>query len=46
MKIRTVKKAIKALKEGRNTPLLKKVRLNNVAYFVSNKDHNETERNI
>ena len=46
MKIRIVKKAIKALKEGRNTPLLKKVRLNNVVYFAHNKDHNETKRNI
>lgn len=33
MKIRTVKKALKALRDGRKTPLLKKVRLSNVSYF-------------
>ena len=39
MKLRTVKKAIKAFRDGRKTPLLKKVRLDDVAYFEYNKDH-------
>ena len=38
MNIRTVKKAIKALRDGRKTPLLKKVGLNHIAYFANNKD--------
>ena len=38
MKIRTVKKALKAMRDGRKTPLLKKVTLNNVAYFADSKD--------
>lgn len=38
MKIRTVKKALKALRDGRATPLLKRVRLSNVAYYANNKD--------
>lgn len=46
MKIRIVKKAIKALIEGRNTPLLNKVRLSNVADFAHNRDHDKTKRNI
>ena len=39
MKLRTVKKAIKAMRDGRKTPLFKKVRLDDVAYFENNKDH-------
>ena len=38
MKIRTVKKALKALRDGRKTPLLRKVRLSNLAYFADNRD--------
>lgn len=38
MKIRTVKKALKALRDGRKTPLLKKVKLQHVAYFANNED--------
>lgn len=35
MNIRTVKKAIKALRDGRKTPLLSKVTLTNVDFFVN-----------
>lgn len=38
MNIRTVKKAVKAFRDGRKTPLLKKVRLTNIAYFANNRD--------
>ena len=38
MKIRTVKKALKAMRDGRKTPLLKKVTLENIAYFANNRD--------
>ncbi len=38
MNIRTVKKAVKALRDGRRTPLLRKVRLSNLSYFESNRD--------
>lgn len=38
MKIRTVKKAIKALRDGRKTPLFRKVRLSNIEYFENNRD--------
>lgn len=33
MKIRTIKKAIKALRDGRRTSLLAKVRLSNIVYL-------------
>lgn len=33
MKIRTVKKAIRAFAEGRRTPLMKTVRLDNISYL-------------
>jgi len=38
MKVRIVKKALKALRDGRKTPLLRKVRLSHVSYFENNKD--------
>ena len=38
MKIRTVKKAIKALSEGRKTPLLRKVKLSNVTFYANSSD--------
>lgn len=38
MKIRTVKKALKALRDGRKTPLMRKVRLSHISYFANNKD--------
>lgn len=40
MKIRAVKKALKALRDGRKTPLLRKVRLSHVSYF--SKKRNES----
>ena len=39
MKIRTVKKAIKDWMKGKRTPLMKKVRLDNISYFEYNRDH-------
>lgn len=40
MKIRTVKKFIKEfLIKGRETPLIRKVTLDNLAYFRDNMDH-------
>lgn len=41
MKIRVIKKAIKAIAEGRRTPLMKKVTLDNVSFFQYNKDHEQ-----
>lgn len=38
MKIRTVKKALKAYRDERRTPLHRKVRLSHVAYFAENRD--------
>lgn len=38
MKIRAVKKALKALRDGRKTPLLKRVKLQHIAYFANNED--------
>lgn len=39
MKIRTVKKVLKAWTEDRYTPLFKKVTLDNITFFEYNRDH-------
>ena len=45
MKIKTVKKAIKeGMIKGRKTPLLKKVRLENLVAFASNVDHKRKQK--
>lgn len=39
MNIRTVKKAVKALSDGRKTPLLSKVTLTNVCFFIKYRNY-------
>lgn len=39
MNIRTVKKAAKALMDGRKTPLLSKVTLTNVCFFIKYRNY-------
>ena len=44
MKIRTVKKALRAFREDRPTPLIKKVTMKNVTYLVKRQMQNENTK--
>ena len=46
MKLRTTKKAIKAIRDGRKTPLLRKVRLSNITDFENHNDKNHGHHRI
>ena len=44
MKIRTVKKVLKAMTEERKTPLSRKVTFDHIQYFANNTDHQKPKR--